>query len=158
MAPRQQVVWLDFEGGNRVQIGWEPVLVMNQFSAEAISSRYAGQTDYIVNLLILHIQQDLASNNVVVLDSKHHVQPAEPCSKIYFGNYNANYLGLADGVDTGNEMLADEAIVYSEDLAMYESLQPTPEEVAEREESLTGRFLSRFFVTTQESGARRVGI
>lgn len=128
--PRQQTVWLDFEGGAQVQIALETPVVMNTFSAEAMSSRFAGQTEYIIDLMISQMQRDLAAYNVVLLDSKHHGRPAEPYSKLYFGNYNANYLGLADSVDTGNVMLGQEAIIYSEDIAMFEGLQPSAEEAA----------------------------
>ena len=129
--PRPQVVWLDFEGGESVQIAWEPVVVMNTFSAEAMSSRFAGQTDYIIDRLIAQMRQDLAQYNVTLLDSKHHTRPTEAHSRLFFGNYNASYLGLADSVDTGNIMLAQEAIIYSEDLAMFESLEPTVDEAAQ---------------------------
>lgn len=128
---RPQLVWLDFEGGESVQIAWEPVVVMNTFSAEAMSSRYAGQTDYIIDRLVAQMQHDLAPYNVSVLDSKHHTRPTDPHSRLFFGNYNASYLGLADSVDTGNVMLMQEAIIYSEDLAMFESLQPTVDEAAQ---------------------------
>ncbi|HKQ49749.1 MAG TPA: matrixin family metalloprotease [Phycisphaerae bacterium] len=129
--PRPQLVWLDFEGGESVQIAWEPVVVMNTFSAEAMSSRYAGQTDYIIDRLIAQMRQDLAPYNVTLLDSKHHTRPTEAHSRLFFGNYNASYLGLADSVDTGNNMLTQEAIIYSEDLAMFESLEPTVDEAAQ---------------------------
>lgn len=130
-APRPQVVWLDFEGGESVQIALEPVVVMHTFSAEAMSARFAGQTPYIIDQLIERMRRDLAAYNVVLLDSKHNTRPAEPYSKLYFGNYNVSYLGLADSVDTGNVMLAQEAIIYSEDLAMFEGLQPSAEEAAQ---------------------------
>jgi matrixin len=130
-SAQSQLVFLDFEGGESVQIAWEPVVVMNAFAAEAMSSRYAGQTDYIIDQLIAQMQRDLAPYNVTILDSKHHTRPSDPHSRLFFGNYNASYLGLADSVDTGNVMLSQEAIVYSEDLAMFESLEPTVDEAAQ---------------------------
>jgi len=128
--PRQQVVYLDFEGGASVQIGLEPIEVMRPFSAESISDRLAGQTDYIVGLIVNQMRRDYANYDVVLLDSKHDARPAEPYSSLFFGNYNANYLGLADNVDTGNAAMQQEAIIYSEDLALWESLRPSAEEVA----------------------------
>jgi hypothetical protein len=128
---RRQVVYLDFEGGASVQIGMEPVVVMQPFSAESISSRLAGQTAYIVGLVMGHMNQDYGPFDIVLLDSKHYSPPAEEHTTLYFGNYNADYLGLADNVDTGNVWLQQEAIIYTEDLALWETLQPSAEEVAQ---------------------------
>jgi hypothetical protein len=126
-----QVVYLNFEGGDQVQIGLEPVEVMRAFSAESISSRLAGQSEYIVELLLDYMRQDYALYNVTLLSSKHDAVPSTPYSTLYFGNYNAAYLGLADNVDTGNAFLQQKAIIYAEDLGMFEALQPSAEEVAQ---------------------------
>jgi hypothetical protein len=45
---RQQVVYINFAGGNTVQIAQEAAEQMRPFSAESISSRLAGQTSYII--------------------------------------------------------------------------------------------------------------
>jgi len=138
---RQQIVYLDFEGGASVQIGLEPVVVMNRFSAESISGRLAGQTDYIAGLVVDFLNRDLIAFNVVLLDSKHSSPPSDQHSTLYFGNYNADYLGLADNVDTGNMYLQQEAIIYSEDLALWEALQPSAEEVAQAMANIAGHEL-----------------
>ncbi len=129
-AARNQLVYLSFEGGARVQIGLEPIEVMRPLSAESISGRLAGQTDYIISLLTEHMRRDLAAYDVTLLSSKNHQIPAEEHSALYFGNFNANYLGLADNVDTGNTYLQQEAIIYAEDLSMFEGLLPSAEETA----------------------------
>ncbi len=125
-----QLVYLDFEGGDSVQIGLEPVVVMRPFSAESISGRLTGKTDLIAGLLVDHMRNDFAAYNITLVDSKHAAEPTEVHSTLFFGNYNAAYLGLADNVDTGNVAKVQEAIIYAEDLAMWEYLQPTAEEVA----------------------------
>ncbi len=128
--PRTQVVWLDFEGGENVQIGQEPIVAMRPFSAESISERHAGATGYMIDLIVDHMKRDFAAFDVTLLDSRHDTQPTGEYTKLYFGNYNASYLGLADNVDTGNVYLSQEAIIYTEDMAMFENLLPTTEEVA----------------------------
>jgi len=128
---QQQIAWLDFEGGDRVQIGLEPVETMRPFSAESISSRLAGSTDYIIEAALAHMRVDYANYDVVLLDSRHHAKPEEPYTKVYFGNYSDRFLGLADSVDTGNKLPQQEAIVYAEDLALFEALQPTADEIAQ---------------------------
>ena len=130
-AALPQVVYLNFEGGDQVRIGMEPIEDMRPFSAESISGRFAGQTEYIVERLVEKMRQDYAAYQVVLYDSKHDPVPAEQHSTLYFGNYSAAFLGLADNVDTGNASLVQEAIVYSEDLAGFESLQPSAEEAAQ---------------------------
>ncbi|MCG8409463.1 MAG: matrixin family metalloprotease [Phycisphaerales bacterium] len=127
---RHQLVFMDFDGGSSVQIGLEPIVTMRPFSAESISGRHAGQTAYIIDLVIDHMKRDFAPYNVTLLDSRHHSQPTEQHTKLYFGNYNAQYLGLADNVDTGNAFIEQEAIIYTEDFAMFENLLPSAEEVA----------------------------
>jgi len=129
-SPRSQIVYLDFEGGASVQIALEPVVVMRPFSAESISGRFAGLTSHIVDLVVANMQQDVAEFDVVLLDSKHYSRPSQPHTELYFGNFNSAYLGLADNVDTGNLSLQQEAIIFSEDLALWEALQPSVEEVA----------------------------
>jgi hypothetical protein len=129
-AVRNQLVYLSFEGGARVQIGLEPIEVMRPLSAESISGRLVGKTDYIIGLILEHMQRDFAAYDVTLLNSKDHQVPAEEHSALFFGNFNANYLGLADNVDTGNAYLRQEAIIYAEDLAMFEGLLPSAEETA----------------------------
>jgi len=126
-----QLVYLDFEGGDRVQIGLEPIEVMRPFSAESISGRLEGRTDYLIGLILDHVRHDYAAFNVTLLDSRHHAVPTEAHTKLYFGNYSERFLGLADNVDTGNVYSEQEAIIYAEDLAMFERLLPSAEEVAQ---------------------------
>lgn len=129
-TPKTQVVWMDFEGGASVQIGLEAAVTMRPFSAESISARHSGRTSDMIDMIIDHMKRDFANYDVILLDSRHHEKPTGQYSKLYFGNYNAAYLGLADNVDTGNTYLDQEAIIYTEDMAMFENLFPSTEEVA----------------------------
>ncbi len=128
--PRQQLVYLDFEGGASVQIGQEPIEQMRPFTAESISARMVGKTDAIIALVVDHMKRDFANYDVVIYDSRTHPQPTGPHTKIYFGNYSASFLGLADNVDTGNRFLDQEAIIYTETLGMFENMLPSMEEIA----------------------------
>jgi len=129
--PNPQLVYMDFEGGKTVQIGLEPLTTMRPFSAESMSSRLAGRTEDIIGMVIAQMAKDFAPYNVTLLNSRQHARPSAPHSELYFGNFNAQYLGLADNVDTGNASIEQEAIIYSEDMGMFESLQPSAEEVAQ---------------------------
>ncbi|MFQ5425337.1 MAG: matrixin family metalloprotease [Phycisphaerae bacterium] len=130
-ALRRQIVWLDFEGGDRVQIGLEPIEQMNPFGTEAISPRLAGRTDEVIERALGLIALDFADYDVVLLDSRHDPRPTEPHSELFFGNFSNRYLGLADNVDTGNASLQQEAIIYTETLRLFETLRPSAEEIAQ---------------------------
>lgn len=130
-AATRQVVWLDFEGGDRVQVALEPFEDMRPFSAESISGRLTGQTDYLIDLVVAHLRHDLTPFNVVVLSSRHDARPAQPYSTLYFGNFNSAFLGLADNVDTGNLFMQQKAIIYTETINLFESLLPSAEAVAQ---------------------------
>ena len=125
-----QIVWLDFEGGDAVQIAQQPIENMRPFSAESISSRHSGKTDYIANLVVQHMRRDVEGFNVTLVSSKESPEPGELHSTLFFGNHNSSFLGLADSVDTGNNIAVQEAIIYTEDLSRWESLSPTAEETA----------------------------
>ncbi len=130
-GPRDQVVYMDFAGGADVQIGLEPIAHMRPFSAESISGRLNGKSDTIIDQLVDLMRRDFAPYHVTLLDSRHDSRPAGPHTQLFFGNYNSRYLGLADNVDTGNAFLEQEAIIYAEDISLFESLLPTAEEVAQ---------------------------
>lgn len=129
--PRQQIVFVDFEGGQLVQIALEQPELMRPFKTEFISQRLAGQTDHVVGVMMDRLRSDFAGLDVVIFDSKQHARPAAPHSALYIGNYNPRYLGLADNVDTGNASLQQEAIIYAEDISLFEALLPTPDEVGQ---------------------------
>ena len=127
---KNQLVWLDFEGGDSVQISQQPVEVMRPFSAEAISHRHAGKTDFIANLAVEYMRRDLAGFNVTLVSSKEAPEPTDPHTTLFFGNQNSSFLGLADSVDTFNAIPVQEAIIYTEDLADWEGMSPSAESTA----------------------------
>ncbi len=127
----RQVVWLDCGGGTDVQIGLREIEQMRPFDAGMISARFAGQTDDVIDWVLLHMRRDFASYDVTLLDSRYDVLPAGPYSKLYFGNTSESYLGIADMVDADNAFLDQDAIVYAENLALMEHLLPDIEAVGQ---------------------------
>lgn len=139
--PRTQVVYMDFEGGSSVQIGFEPIVNMKPFSVEAITGRLNGQTDYIIDVVLQKMAIDFAEYDVVLLNSREHAKPSEAHSVLFFGNYDSRFLGLADNVDTGNASLQQEAIIYTETLALFESLRPSAFEIGQAVANVAGHEL-----------------
>jgi len=128
---RQQVVYLNFEGGASVQVARQPAEQMRPFSAEAISSRLSGQTDDIVRKVIALMRSDYATFNVVLMDSRSGGPPTGQYTTLYFGNFNKSFLGLSDNVDTDNTSLEQKGIIYTEDFSMFEGLQASADEIAQ---------------------------
>ncbi|MBI5764079.1 MAG: hypothetical protein HZA51_11195 [Planctomycetes bacterium] len=128
---RQQVVYLNFAGGASVQIALQPFEFMRAFSADAISQRFEGQTAAMADRIVELMRADFAEYNVVLVDGRNAPLPEGAVTQLYFGNYNQAFLGLSDNVDTDNAVLDQKGIIYTEDFQLFESLQPTMEEVAQ---------------------------
>jgi hypothetical protein len=128
---RPQIVYLDFRGGANVQIAAQPYELMRPFSAESISSRLVGQTEFIIERVAALIREDYALYDAVIYDSQSGGPPGQPHTTLYFGNYNKSFLGLSDNVDTGNGYLEQDAIIYTEDYQMFENLRASAEEIAQ---------------------------
>lgn len=128
---RQQVVYLNFAGGANVQIALQPYELMRAFSADAISQRFEGQTSAMADMIVERMRSDFADYNVVLVDGRSAPLPDGAVTQLFFGNYNQAFLGLSDNVDTDNTVLDQKGIIYTEDFQLFESLQPTMEEVAQ---------------------------
>lgn len=128
---RQQVVYLNFAGGANVQIALQPYELMRAFSADAISQRFEGQTSAMADMIVERMRADFADYNVVLVDGRSAPLPDGAVTQLFFGNYNQAFLGLSDNVDTDNTVLDQKGIIYTEDFQLFESLQPTMEEVAQ---------------------------
>ncbi len=128
---RQQVVYLNFAGGANVQIALQPYELMRAFSADAISQRFEGQTSTMADMVVELMRSDFADYDVVLVDGRSAPLPDGAVTQLYFGNYNQAFLGLSDNVDTDNTVLDQKGIIYTEDFQLFESLQPTMEEVAQ---------------------------
>lgn len=128
---RNQPVYLNFSGGAEVRIASQPVEVMRPFSAEAISGRFTGQSETLARLVVEHMRRDLADFDVTLVSSLDEPAPATAHTRLFFGNFSADFLGLADNVDVGNLVPDQKAIIFTETLAQWEILQPSLGQVAQ---------------------------
>jgi len=128
--PRPQPVWVELGGGQGVRIAGEPPQDVPPFNVEAISPRYAGDREKILDLMYEELTADYVEYNVEFRRSDRDAPYTEPYSILYVGGFNSNYLGLADNVDWYNGEAVQEAIVYSETLRLFDSLFASPEQIA----------------------------
>ncbi len=125
-----QVVWLNFDGASAVSVGGAPPVRVQPFDAGELGPAYAGKTDLIRERIVAAVREDYAPYDVTILSSADGPPPAEPYSVIHFGGYSDGLLGLADNVDAYNRDTRQEAIVYVETFAIYQSMQLDDEQMA----------------------------
>ena len=129
-APVQQVVWLNFGSGNRVQVHHRDPISFAPFDAAMVGEAYAGHTQEIKDHILEEMRADYAAYNVVILNSDDGPPPEGSHSVIHFGGSESGLLGLADNVDDYNQDLAQNAIIYVENFAPYWTMQLEPDEMA----------------------------
>lgn len=123
-APREQVVVLDFDGGqvNSPVLG---SLNLGPFDAAEIDSRYAGTTDDMIARIREVMEQNYERFNVTVLTTDDEPPPAgTEVSRIFFGGFNAGAYGIAEDVDLYNVDLCDDAIIYTESFTTNQFSRP----------------------------------
>ncbi|NLX12831.1 MAG: matrixin family metalloprotease, partial [Phycisphaerales bacterium] len=80
-----------------------------------IDARYAGQTATVKQWILATCRQNFARFNVWILDSGRDSPPEGPYSRVYFGGYDPQGLGMAlAGTDPCNADPRDEAIVFTQ--------------------------------------------
>jgi len=129
--PQGQLVWLNFAGGQGVEINGELPESFGPFSAADCGASYAGQSDTLKALITAAMQTQFAVYNVTILSSDETPEPAGPHSTIHFGGDDTEHLGMSDGVDQYNANPNDEAIVYTRAFGAYESMGLSTEEMAQ---------------------------
>ncbi len=128
---RRQIVWIEFGGGTGVRIAQEPALDVPPFDAARISGRLAGDDARIRDLVVEKLRADFAGLDFVLLRSDRDLPPGEPHTRLYFGGFNARFLGLSDNVDSYNANLQQSSVIFAETLGLFDSLQPTWADVAQ---------------------------
>ncbi|MFO0972475.1 MAG: matrixin family metalloprotease [Phycisphaerae bacterium] len=128
---RGQTVWLEFGGGSAIRIAQEAPVDVPVFDGGRISARFAGNTEYIKDVLVSKMTEDFAPFNVVLLRSDRDARPSGDYTTIYFGAYSERFLGLSDNVDSYNFNLRQKSIVFAETLHSFDYLNPSAAEVGQ---------------------------
>lgn len=128
--PHRQVVWLNFEGASDLRVESRRGLTFGPFDGIMVGSAFAGSTSALEQKITATVREIYADFDVEIRSSSESSpMPGGPIATIHFGGYDDELLGLADGIDTGNGMLRQSAIVFIERFAAYESMRLTDDEM-----------------------------
>lgn len=124
-GPRAQSVVLVFDGGSDVRISNMAGVQIPPFDAIDISPRYSGQTDTMIAAILSSVRKDYEGLNIQFYASTDGNAPTTYATRVFFGTYNPQLLGLADSVDEYNAQLVEEAIIYTDTFSLFMPLNPS---------------------------------
>ncbi len=130
-AERTQTVWLNFTGGEGVDVYRYADLAVPSFDAAVLGPAYAAHTALIKQTITATVRAQYAAFNVEISSSDEQPRPTVPHSTVYFGGDHNVLLGLGDSVDRFNERHDDNAIVFVEAFASYAPMGLTPEQMGQ---------------------------
>lgn len=164
-APMPQAVYLNFGGGDAVQVSPRPPISFGPFTGADLGDEYAEATQELRAAIAETVRGHYAGFAVAVVDSTAATPPAGPYTTVHFGGY-AEYLGWSAGVDAYNRLPEDNAIVFVESFAHYESMELTSAEMGQMLGNTASHELGHLLglyhtadagdVMAQASGARRL--
>lgn len=125
------IVLLNFDGASGVTIGSRASIDVPFFQAASISDDLAPFTDDLIRTIVAYVREDFADFNVTVLSTSEGARYDASMTRIFFGTYDPALLGVAEGVDEFNETSGQEAIVFTDTFAAFDSLSPGVEEMAQ---------------------------
>ncbi len=128
--PTQQVVYLDWQGGNNIVIPNVGAYNLPAFSATDIGLS-ASQTESLKDRVQAIVQARYGGLNLVVLNSDDDLRPAVAHSSVYFGGSNARAFAISEKIDTFNEDAADDTIIFTGSYIGAFSGTPTFEQMAQ---------------------------
>ncbi len=128
---RRQVVWLNFAGGNNVQVHGRGGISFGAFDSARLGSAYAGASQRFKQIILDEMRADYAPYDIAIESSEEGPRPAGTCAVIHFGGDDARLLGLADSVDQYNDNLGEQAIIYTDAFEAFSVMQLTVEQMAQ---------------------------
>jgi hypothetical protein len=131
LSPSPQSVILDFDGGDNVRISNLAGVDIPPFDAGDISPKYNGQTNEMIDAIVKTVRSDFDGLNIEFYSSGDGMALPGTATRIFFGTYNPQLLGLADSVDEYNERQVEEAIIYTDTFSLFMPLDPSLSEMAQ---------------------------
>ena len=113
-----------------MQISIQPPETFSAFAATDLGAAYADETGLLKAEVARVMRAQFAEYNVTILSSDDEPEPIEPHATIHFGGVDGRFLGLGEDVDRYNQDSSDQAIVYTQDFALYAVMRLTPEDEA----------------------------
>lgn len=129
--PQTQIVFLNFEGGTGILVEnvIDQPLDLEAFSAADVGLA-AGETQALKNRIVELVEDRYAGYDLVVQSSDEFFEPTVPHSTIFFGGFNRSAFAISQQIDTFNQDLNDDAIIFTRSFSNAFSETPTAEEMA----------------------------
>lgn len=130
-ALNPDVVLLMFDGGENVRIGGRAPLEVPIFDAATISEDYEGLSEAMMAKIVSAVREDFEGLDVTILSTSEGAIYQLGMTRIYFGQFDAALLGVAEGVDEFNATNNQRAIVFTDTFRAFNRLSPTVEEMGQ---------------------------
>lgn len=128
--PSAQIVYLDYRGGQGIEVPNVGVFDLPPFDAAELGERYAGHTDFIKDRIQEIVLDRYAGFRLVLLNSDDHPEPAAEHSTIYFGGASRSAFAISEQIDTHNADPGDSSIIFTGSYRSAFSHSPTVAEMA----------------------------
>ena len=130
-AARPDRILLVFDGGSDVKISNRPVVDCPPFDATKISSRFRGKSRSMIELVTARVRADYAPFDVEILSTAEGDKFDSRMTRVFFGTFDEDLLGIAQGVDEFNVLPAQSAIVFTDTFAAFERLRPSVSQMSD---------------------------
>ena len=111
--PENQIVFLDWRGGNGITIPSVGTFNLPPFTARQVGFP-DGLSATMKDRVTQYAQSRYAGLNITYLSSDHSAVPATPHSTVYFGGFSAQAFAVSQDIDSYNEDHTDSSIVFTE--------------------------------------------
>ncbi|NOT00153.1 MAG: matrixin family metalloprotease, partial [Phycisphaerales bacterium] len=129
--PQRQHVLLNFDGASGIGFGGRKPVDMPRFDGAVISPTLTGMSDALIDAITEHVLIDYTGLDVVFHTTVDDIPRGIAYSTVHFGAYDKALLGVAENIDEYNELVAQDAIVFTDTFAVFNVLQPSFEEYAQ---------------------------
>ncbi|TWT45981.1 hypothetical protein RAS1_24180 [Phycisphaerae bacterium RAS1] len=120
-SPRGQSVYLNFAGGQGVQVHTRPAVSFSAFRGDMLGDAYADATASLKRAILEAVALDYRNYDVTIYTSDG-PPPSGAYSTVHFGGDDEGLLGLADSVDQYNERPGEDAIIYVGSFANFATM------------------------------------
>lgn len=112
-APRPQIVYFDWNGGQNIVIKNVGVYDLEPFDAADLGP-YGDQTEEMKDRVQAIVAERYAGYNLSVLNTDDHPVLNEPHTTVYFGGRHARAFAISEQIDSMNEDAWDNTIIFTE--------------------------------------------